>query len=135
MRSRFAAAVVVGAVFAGGVLGACGDGEAAEPPTTAELSAAAQEGATLARDKGCMACHSVDGGRSTGPTWAGLAGSEVEMEGGETVTADRAYLERAIVDARSQVRAGYANIMPTSYDLTDDEVAALIAYLEEIGAE
>jgi len=55
------------------------------------------------------------------------------LEGGQTVVADRAYLEQAIRDPRSQVRAGYANIMPTTYELTDDEVEALIAYIEALG--
>jgi len=115
-------------------LAGCGDGDdAAAPPSTAELSPAAREGATLATDLGCNACHSVDGGGSTGPGWVGLAGSEVELEGGQTVVADRAYLEQAIRDPRSQVRAGYANIMPTTYELTDDEVEALIAYIEALG--
>jgi cytochrome c oxidase subunit 2 len=127
--------VLAGALLAGVLLAACGDDDAADPPVTSELSTAAREGAELARTKGCVACHSSDGGRSTGPTWAGLAGSEVELEGGVTVTADRAYLERSIVDPRSQVRAGYADIMPTTYRLTDAEVGSLLAFLEEIGAD
>jgi cytochrome c oxidase subunit 2 len=126
--------VLLAASLAVGPLVACGgDDDAAEPPSTADLSPEALEGSTLARDLGCAACHSVDGGRSTGPGWAGLAGSEVQLEGGETVVADRAYLERAIVDPRSQVVAGYASIMPTTFELSDEEVDRLIAYIEALG--
>ena len=70
-----------------------------------------------------------------GPTWQGLAGSEVELDAGGTVVADAAYLEQSIRDPRSQVRAGFDNLMPVAYgDLTDDEVADLIAYLTDLAA-
>jgi cytochrome c1 len=49
--------------------------------------------------------------------------------------ADRDYLERAIRDPRSEVVAGYANIMPTTYELTDDQVDKLLAFIEELGGE
>jgi cytochrome c oxidase subunit 2 len=116
---------------------ACGGDDTADAPpvTTAPLTGAAQRGATLAAESGCMACHSADGSRATGPGWAGLAGSEVELDDGTVVTADRTYLERAIVDPRAQVRAGYANIMPSSYRFTDDELDDLLAFLEAIGAD
>lgn len=130
---RSLAPAVVGALLTLASLAGCGgDDDAADPPSTADLSPAAAEGSTLARDQGCLACHSVDGSRSSGPTWVGLAGSEVDLEGGGTVTADRAYLEQAILDPRSEVVAGYANIMPTGYELTDEEVDALIEFIEAL---
>lgn len=118
------------------VLVGCGDGgsDAAAPTIT---GAAAKRGQALADDKGCMSCHSDDGRRSTGPTWAGLAGSEVELDGGEKVTADAAYLTRSIVDPGSEVVAGFTNIMPKAYgdDLSDAEVADMVAYLQELSPE
>lgn len=118
------------ALPAGALLSACGDdGDAAAP----DLSAAGERGRAVAEANGCGSCHSVDGARSMGPTWQGLAGSEVRLEGGETVVADAAYLEQAIRDPRSQVRAGFDNLMPDAYaKLTDAEVADLVAYLTDL---
>lgn len=129
VRGLPAALVVVVGLLVG--LGACGDDGG--PDASVELSEAGKRGQTTASDAGCTACHTADGGRSTGPTWKDLAGSEVELDGGETLTADDDYLTRAIVDPRSQVVAGYANIMPTYGDrLDDDEVADIVAYLRDL---
>lgn len=128
--------VALVALPAGSLLAACGDDggtDDAAPEVT--LSPAGERGRAVAEANGCRACHSVDGARSMGPTWQGLAGSEVELEGGGTVVADAAYLEQAIRDPRSQVRAGFDNLMPDAYgDLTDDEVADLVAYLTDLAA-
>lgn len=135
-RHRALATALVAVLATVGPLSACGDdGDGAKAPSTADLSPAAQEGATLTRDLGCVACHAVGEGRATGPSWVGLAGSEVELEGGETVIADRAYLEQSIRDPRSQVVAGYANIMPTTYELTDEQIELLLTFIKEIGVD
>ncbi|MCB0971155.1 MAG: cytochrome c [Acidimicrobiales bacterium] len=114
-------------------LAACGsDGGEALPP----LSPAGERGQTVASENGCTSCHTADGARSTGPTWRGLAGSEVELDDGETVVADEDYLRRAIVDARSEVVDGFANIMPVYDDvLTEAEVDDLLAYLHDLGVD
>ncbi|CAN5911575.1 hypothetical protein BH23ACT2_BH23ACT2_18540 [soil metagenome] len=119
-------------VVAGFVLAACGGGDSTEgaPEPT---SPAGQRGEALAENKGCLACHTVTGERSTGPTWQGLAGSEVELADGATVVADDDYLARSITDPRSEVVAGYPNIMPEQ-DLTTDEVADLLAYIGELSS-
>ncbi|HEY8528040.1 MAG TPA: cytochrome c [Acidimicrobiales bacterium] len=110
---------------------ACGgdddDGGDDLPP----LDAAAEEGRQLAQDKGCVSCHSADGDDGTGPTWAGLWGSTVELEGGETVVVDRDYVARSVREPREEVVEGFNPVMP-SYDLTDAEIDALVAYLEAL---
>ena len=114
-------------------LGACGDGgsTSAVPPIT---GVAARRGMAVASDQGCTNCHSDNGRRSTGPTWAGLAGSEVTLDDGQKVPADTDYLTRAIVDPRSQVVAGFSNIMPASYadQLSRTQVGDLVAYLKAL---
>lgn len=113
------------------VAAACGGdddgGDDAGPP----LDAAAEEGRQVAQDKGCVSCHTADGDDGTGPTWAGLWGSTVELEGGDTAVVDRAYLERSVQDPRADVVEGFDPVMP-SYDLTDAEIDALVAYLEAL---
>jgi len=113
---------------------ACGssDDKYAEPTIS---GAAAKRGQAVATDQGCISCHSATGRRSTGPTWKDLAGSTVTLQGGQTVTADDAYLRQAIIDPRSQVVQNYANIMPTTYaSLSADDVDDLIAYLRELSS-
>lgn len=110
---------------------ACGDGDSTEGSPTV-TGAAALRGEQLAQDNGCQSCHTTNGKRSTGPTWKDLAGSEVELDGGERVPADDAYLARAITDPEAQVVAGFPSIMPSAYDFTDEEVADLVAYLNEL---
>lgn len=124
--------LVAAAALAGGaLLAACGDdgGEVAEPT----LSAAGERGKVAAQDLGCFSCHTTNGERGTGPTWLGLAGSERPLEGGDTVVADDDYLERAILDPRSEVVEGYANIMPVyERQVSDEELADLLAYLRDL---
>jgi cytochrome c oxidase subunit 2 len=132
-RPRLPLLVAAAALAAGGLLGACGGGDdgTPEPP----LSAAGERGKAVAQSNGCFSCHTTDGARSTGPTWLDLAGSERELEGGETVVADDAYLASAIVDPRAQVVEGYANIMPVyERQLSDDELADVIAYLRDLSS-
>lgn len=131
MHRTAAALVLALALAATGALAGCSDDGGSAP--TVALSAAGERGKVVARDKGCTACHSADGARSTGPTWKGLAGKVVKLDGGDTVTADDVYLARAIRDPRSQVVEGYANIMPSAYgDLDDATVADLVAYIHDL---
>jgi mono/diheme cytochrome c family protein len=56
---------------------------------------------------GCQSCHSLDGTRSTGPTFKGLFGSKVKLTSGQTVTADEAYLLESILDPDKQIVQGF----------------------------
>ncbi len=104
----------------------CGN---AEPDR--DLSPRAAEGRAIALDKGCAACHGDNGEGGVGPAWVGLAGSDVELADGSVVRANREYLRLAIVEPESQILAGVTIAMPKT-SLTDDEVDALIAYIEEL---
>lgn len=115
---------------------ACGgddDSDGATTPTV-ELSAEAREGQQVAEAQGCTSCHQVSGDDGIGPAWQGLAGSEVQLADGSVVVADEAYLTRAIVEPNAQIVEGYNGIMPERA-LDDDEVAAIVAYLQEIGVQ
>jgi len=115
------------------LLASCGDGDGGSGSVPeVELSAAGIEGRGVAEDQGCTSCHQVDGDDGIGPDWSGLAGSQVELADGSTVTADDEYLTRAIVQPNAQIVKGYTGIMPER-DLADDQVAAIVAYLRDIG--
>jgi len=111
---------------------ACGDDGEAAPVTT--LSAAAEEGREVAQQYGCMSCHSVDGRDGVGPSWAGVFGTEVELDDGSVVVADEEYMTTAIVDPNAQIRAGYRGIMPQR-ELDPADVAAIVEYLRALGPE
>lgn len=96
------------------------------------LSEVGARGRSISISKGCAACHGTDGQGGSGPTWQGLAGSEVELLDGTMVLADDDYLTRAIVDPAAELRAGYNLQMPVNNTLTDADVAAMVAFINEI---
>jgi cytochrome c oxidase subunit 2 len=83
-------------------------------------------GQALAQSKGCVACHSIDGSRGVGPTWKGLYGKTETLEDGSTAKVDEAFLQRFIRDPKPI--KGFPPVMP-KMELSDDEVAALVAYI------
>ena len=109
---------------------ACGEStDEVGPPE--DLSLVGQEGWQVAASKGCMSCHGRDGVGGTGPGWTGLAGSTRQLDDGTQVIADRDYIVRSLVDPQAERVDGYNILMPT-VPLTDDEIASIIDYLEEI---
>lgn len=85
----------------------------------------------LAQQLGCVSCHTSDGSRAEGPTWKGLYGSQVTLTDGTTVTADDAYLRRAILDPQAEVAAGYPTAMP-QVQVTEAQAAKLVAYIKTL---
>lgn len=116
------------------LVGCGGDEDQAIGEPDVALSAEAQRGRTLYGTKGCASCHSVDGRDAAGPTWKNLAGANVTLDDGRKVVADDDYLRRAIVDPWSERVKGYGTVMPRNA-LTDDEVAAVIAYIRAISPD
>jgi len=94
------------------------------------------KGEELWSSAGCAGCHSLDGAAGVGPTMKGLAGSTVTLDDGSKVTADDAYLERAIVDPDAQISEGFkAGIMSGAvaaqkFDTRPEDVAALVAFIK-----
>ena len=92
-----------------------------------------QRGEALAKANGCLGCHSVTSSAlPTAPTWFGLFDSTVALEDGSNVTADEAFLKESIVNPLAKIVKGYAPIMLTYSNLTEDEIAAIIAYIQTL---
>ncbi len=85
-------------------------------------------GKALSQDYGCMACHTTNGAANVGPTWKGLYGSQVALESGETVTVDRDYLVRSIVDPAADVPVGTKVPMPVNR-VPDADVQKIVDYI------
>ena len=95
----------------------------------------AARGGELAGQLGCLGCHSVDGSPRVGPSLKGVAGHprEVERAGSKfTVTADQAYLARAIREPGAEIVVGYPPVMPPYPQLNDADLQALRAWLESL---
>ncbi|AJE04388.1 cytochrome c oxidase subunit II [Geobacter pickeringii] len=93
----------------------------------------AHRGEELVEKSGCLACHSLDGSRKVGPTFKGVFGHQVELEGGSSVVADENYLKESIVEPNAKIVKGYPPVMPTfKGTLSDDDIAAIIAYLKTL---
>ncbi|MHB0875701.1 MAG: c-type cytochrome [Anaerolineae bacterium] len=111
---------------------------AATPMATAAtptvISEAAQQGATLVQDYGCLSCHTTTGARLIGPTFRGLYGSTVTLVGGGTIVADEAYLVRSIVSAHVQTVQGFEpGVMPDYIGvISEEEAAAIVEYIKTL---
>ncbi len=97
--------------------------------------AARPDGAKLAKEKGCLACHSLDGSRGVGPSFKGLYQSKVMvLQNGVrvSVTADDAYLRESILKPNAKIAEGFQPVMPEFPDLKSDEVEALKEFIEGV---
>jgi cytochrome c oxidase subunit II len=85
------------------------------------------------QELGCVTCHRADSG-ARGPQLDGLFGKPVQLAGGQTVTADEAYVRESIVTPTAKIVAGYQPIMPTYQGLVDEEgLMQLVAYVQSLG--
>jgi len=94
-------------------------------------------GLRLLEVHGCLACHSLDGSKKIGPSLKGLCGHEVVVSTDgvkRTITVDRGYLQRSILDPQADVVDGFASSMPTNFkaQLGEDKLQTILDYLDSI---
>jgi len=91
-------------------------------------------GKQLFSEKGCAACHSIDGSSGLGPTLKGIFGKTITLltdTKEREAVADEAYLRRSISEPNADIVVGYPPIMP-SQKLTEDELNELVRYIKEL---
>ncbi len=110
------------------VLGACSSSSSSAP---VDLSPEAAAGREISINAGCASCHGADGKGSVGPSWVGLADSQVTLSDGTVVTADDDYLYTSIKEPGAMKRRGASGIMPSN-KLTDEEIASIIVYIRAL---
>ena len=104
----------------------------ARAPSSFDL---ASVGERVAAERGCLRCHTVDGTPHLGPSWAGLLGSTVPLQGGGSVVADEAYVTESMMDPRVKVHQGFEPVMPSYQGLLGaPETAAIIEYIRTLAA-
>jgi cytochrome c oxidase subunit 2 len=96
--------------------------------------AATPEGAgqLMVSANGCGACHSINGAPGIGPTWFGLAGSQVPLTDGSVVTADDAYLHESIKAPQAKIVAGFETQLMPTYGFTDEQIANIVAFIKTL---
>lgn len=97
----------------------------------------AQAGEAAFQQLGCATCHQADPqAQGRGPSLVGLFGQEVQLESGQTVTADEEYLRESIINPRAKIVAGYPSIMPTYQgQISDEGLQQIVAYLKSLKAD
>jgi cytochrome c oxidase subunit 2 len=91
-------------------------------------------GYKLYQEKGCVACHSIDGSPRVGPSFKGLFGKTEKVIAageGQTVVADDTFIRNYIKDPNVVRVEGYPPIMP-KISLTDEELTALVDYIKSL---
>lgn len=91
-------------------------------------------GARLFEEQRCVTCHAANiGGLVLGPSLAGLFGKAVQLQNGETVTADESYIRESILNPTAKMVAGYQPLMPTYQgQISEEELFQLIAYIRSL---
>jgi cytochrome c oxidase subunit II len=92
----------------------------------------ASQGQKLFQDLACITCHRSDS-QGRGPNLEGVFGSRVELNGGQTVMADEAYVRESILSPSAKVVAGFQPVMPTFQGLVSEEqLIALVEYIKTL---
>jgi cytochrome c oxidase subunit 2 len=96
------------------------------------------DGPSVAIENGCTSCHTIDGGKSAGPTWKGLWGSEKKLANGQTVKVDAEYIKESIINPGAKVVEGFGNMMPAYQigkekgQIDEEQLNNLIKYIETL---
>jgi len=105
----------------------------------AEKPSMAAAGKSLLQKHGCLGCHSLDGSALVGPTFQGIGGRQVTVvTNGEsrTLTCDRDYLEKSILDPNADIVEGYPAAMPPyAGRIPDEDMTGILDYLLGLKAE
>lgn len=111
----------------------CVGGGKEETPSTPAADLAVK-GKQIFTDKGCVACHSIDGKPGVGPTLKGLYGRATELDNGQTVTADDAYILESIKSPDAKVVKGFNKgvMISAVAGITDADAKALAEYTKSL---
>lgn len=95
-----------------------------------------EAGPRLYRQRGCVACHTLDGRPDIGPSFREthenfVEGRERRMADGQQILVDENYLRTAITNPRRYTVEGFVNQMPV-LNLSDREITALIEFIRRL---
>lgn len=94
-----------------------------------------EAGKQLFAQLGCDTCHKQASG-GLGPTLIGLYGRNEQLEGGQTVVADDAYIRESILNPRAKLVAGYQPVMPVfAGQVSEDSLIQLVTYIRSLSPQ
>ena len=93
-----------------------------------------EKGYTL---RGCKSCHSIDGSKIIGPTFAGLWGRERRFDAGLSedsapAEADDNYIRRSILEPHSQIVQGYGAQMSDYSGMPEVQLKGFVEYIKTL---
>jgi cytochrome c oxidase subunit 2 len=94
-------------------------------------------GKQIYAQKGCNACHSLNGSRLVGPSFLKIFGREGTYTDGKAYVADENYLRESILQPNKHIVASYPpNLMPVfEGQLNDRQIEALISWMRTLNGE
>src|SRR5437879_3129621 len=91
---------------------------------------ASTSGQQLYQSLGCVSCHGANAEGGRGPALLGVYGSNVVLSGGQSVTADEAYIRESILNPQAKIVAGFGPIMPSFQgQVNEEQLLQLVAYI------
>jgi cytochrome c oxidase subunit II len=95
----------------------------------------AEEGRDLFVQFDCVSCHE-SGVRQRGPTLGNIYGRQEQLDGGQIVQVDEAYIRESILDPKAKIVRGFQPVMPSFRgEVTEEEILALIAYIKSLSGD
>lgn len=95
-----------------------------------EEEISAERGEQLFTANACQTCHSLDGTRLVGPSFAGLFDKERQFEDGTTAVADEEYIIESITNPSAKVVEGFDNAMAQYDYLSEGELQSLVEFIK-----
>ena len=89
-------------------------------------------GEKLYTSLGCIACHSLDGGKNHGPTLKGSFGAKREFLEAKPLVVNDAYLRESIEKPMAKTVKGYLTGMMPPYKLQEAEYDSLIMFIKSV---
>ncbi len=81
----------------------------------------------------CTACHNATAEKKVGPGLQGVFGHQVDLEGGDKVTADENYIRESILYPAAKIVKGFPNAMtPFLGQLGEQELSGVIEYIKSL---
>jgi cytochrome c oxidase subunit 2 len=92
----------------------------------------AQRGQKLYNEKGCVACHSIDGSLKVGPSWKGIYGKSEVMSDGSKVDVDENYIRESILNPNAKIVKSFSSgVMPSFQgQMTEEQLNAIIEFIK-----
>lgn len=106
--------------------------ELESPPSADRIEELVESGRAAFTQKGCIACHGIDGQALTGPALADIYGKSITLQDGRVLERDLAYLYKSLVAPSQYVSSGGPVVMPPYTYLDEQTLVALVYFVRSL---